>query len=342
MRSLLQLSLDLFTEVLLPSKNEENRPVAGKEYALNATEKIADAALSKAALLSTTAPVPPPAEPLASILRPTHFAHPRANREARLHTPSGQRIGQGGGECIVAYELRRAKRKTIGFMVGADGLVVSAPRWVPLYEVDKALQEKSAWIVNKLAEAQERQQKQTQAQVQWQEGAIIPFLGESVIIVIDPRQADGASTAALGMAQLHTDATTLPGVPRLTLHVGLPHDAAPERIRDCVQAWLMRQAKRIFEERLNHFAPQLGVRWTKLSLSNASSRWGSAGSDGAIRLNWRLIHFRQSVIDYVVVHELSHLRVMDHSPRFWSTVESIMPDYAQRKGMLKDETFPKW
>jgi predicted metal-dependent hydrolase len=335
MRSFLQLTLDLFSQAVLSAEKHQNVPITPVPQAVIATESIALASLLNARISSLT-------EPLASVLRPTHFAHPKANREARLHAAAGKRIGQGGGECIVAYELRRGKRKTIGFVVGADGLVVSAPRWVPLYEVDKALQEKSAWIVNKLSEAQERAQKQTQAQVVWKEGAVIPFLGESVIIVIDPRQASGGATAERGMAQLHTDATTLPGVPRLTLHVGLPHDASAERIRDGVQAWLMRQAKRIFEERLEFFAPQLGVRWTKLSLSNASSRWGSAGSDGAIRLNWRLIHFRQNVIDYVVVHELSHLRVMDHSPRFWSTVESIMPDYVQRKGMLKDEAIPRW
>jgi predicted metal-dependent hydrolase len=337
MRSFLQLTLDLFTEVVLPSKFMPNRPLAHIEYAQSAPDLIANNSLP-----ASSAPAPT----LASVLRPTHFAHPRANREARLQAQAGKRIGQGGGECIVAYEFRRGKRKTIGFVIGADGLVVSAPRWVPLTEVDKALQEKSAWIVNKLCEAQERQQKQMQAQVQWKEGAVIPFLGESVIIVIDPRQAASAVNSspplAQGMSQLHTDPQALPGVPRMTLHIGLPHDASPERIRDAVQAWLMRQAKRLFEERLNFFAPQLGVRWTKLSLSNASSRWGSAGSDGAIRLNWRLIHFSNRVIDYVVVHELSHLRVMDHSPRFWHTVQSIMPDYVQRKSLLKDEAIPRW
>ena len=336
MRSFLQLTLDLFSDVVLPQKTKQIQPPTAAESAQSATDLIAKPDLRAAA----------PSESLASVLRPTHFTHPRANREARLHSASGKRLNktmaQSGGECIVAYELRRGKRKTIGFVVGADGLVVSAPKWVPLYEVDKALQEKSAWIVSKLSEAQERAQKQSQAQIEWREGAVIPFLGESVIIVIDPRQASGASNATQGMAQLHTDAAALPGVPSLTLHIGLPHDASPERIRDCVQAWLMRQAKRIFEERLNHFCPQLGVRWTKLSLSNANSRWGSAGSDGAIRLNWRLIHFSQSVIDYVVVHELSHLRVMDHSPRFWSTVESVMPDYVERKGLLKDEMIPRW
>jgi predicted metal-dependent hydrolase len=327
MRSFLQLTLDLFTDVVLPKKTEEKQPLAPIFIGLVAPESVANEVPSR------------PTEPIASVLRPSHFAHPRANREARLLTAAGKRADQSGGECIVAYEFRRAKRKTIGFIVGADGLVVSAPRWVPLHEVDKALQEKAVWIVKKLAEAQARQQKLANAQVEWKEGAMIPFLGEQVILVIDPRQASNASS---GVAQLHTDASTLPGVPQLTLHLGLPHDASPERIRDSVQAWLMRQAKRIFEERLNHFAPQLGVRWTKLSLSNAESRWGSAGSNGAIRLNWRLVHFRQSVIDYVVVHELSHLRVMDHSPKFWSTVESIMPDYAQRKGMLKDEAIPRW
>ena len=64
-------------------------------------------------------------------------------------------------------------------------------------------------------------------------------------------------------------------------------------------------------------------------LSNAGTRWGTAHSDGLIRLNWRLIHFRLPVIDYVVAHELSHLRVMDHSPRFWDTVGTVVPDYAQ-------------
>jgi len=79
-----------------------------------------------------------------------------------------------------------------------------------------------------------------------------------------------------------------------------------------------------------------------LRLSNAGTRWGSAKSDGSIRLNWRLIHFRPSVIDYVVAHELSHLRVMDHGPRFWDTVRSVVPDYATLRGQLKDDAVPLW
>jgi predicted metal-dependent hydrolase len=104
----------------------------------------------------------------------------------------------------------------------------------------------------------------------------------------------------------------------------------------------MRQARELFEARLHHFAALLGVQWKKLSLSNAGTRWGSARMDGAIRLNWRLIHVSLPEIDYVVAHELSHLRVMNHSPQFWDTVQSVMPDYAERRQRLKAESLREW
>jgi predicted metal-dependent hydrolase len=266
----------------------------------------------------------PPAEPLDAVLAPATFHHPRANRKAVLDGT------------FVAYEFRRGRRRSIGFLVGAEGLTVSAPRWVTLSEVDAAVQSKSGWILSKLDAARERKDRIDSARIDWKDGALVPFMGEQAIVVLDPRQAQG------GGAVLNTDAQALPGVPRLALHVGLPQHAEPAQIRDAVQAWLMRQAKRVFTERLEHFAPRLGVQWKRLVLSNAGTRWGTAHSDGTIRLNWRLIHFRPAVIDYVVAHELSHLRVMDHSPKFWDTVASVMPDYAQLRGQLKDEALPPW
>jgi len=138
---------------------------------------------------------------------------------------------------------------------------------------------------------------------------------------------------------LHT-ADALPGVARLTLHVGLPHDADPAQIRDVVQSWLQRQARRVFEERCREFAPRLGVRMKRLSLSSATTRWGSASADGSIRLHWRLVHFAMPTIDYVVAHELAHLREMNHSERFWEVVRSVVPEYEHVRGQLKDEHLP--
>ena len=266
----------------------------------------------------TAALAPTPAR-AGDALAPATLRHPRASREVRLNGH------------LVAYEFRRMRRKSIGFVVGSDGLVVSAPRWVGTGEIEAALQEKARWILAKLQEQHERARRLATARVEWRDGTTIPFLGESVIVVLDPR-----STGAV----LYNADNTLPGVPRLTLHVGLPQSAGPEQIRDAVQSWLQRQARRVFEERCRHYAAQLGVRITRLSLSSAATRWGSAGADGAIRLNWRLIHFALPSIDYVVAHELAHLREMNHSAAFWEVVRSVIPDYERARGTLRDDALP--
>ncbi|MEO6032153.1 MAG: SprT family zinc-dependent metalloprotease [Burkholderiaceae bacterium] len=260
---------------------------------------------------------------LASGLAPAVFHHPQAGREIRLQ------------EHVVNYAFRRARRRSIGFVVGIEGLSVSAPKWVAIRDVEAALHEKAGWILRKLAEQQERVQRLQAARVDWRDGTSIPFLGETVIVVLDPR-ASGAALNAEGLAEQGQ----LAGVPRRLLHVGLPQHAAPTQIRDAVQSWLQRQARRVFEERCRHFAAQLGVRVTRLALSSAQTRWGSASADGSIRLNWRLIHFALPTIDYVVAHELAHLRHMDHSPRFWDVVRSVLPEYERARDTLKGDVLP--
>jgi predicted metal-dependent hydrolase len=281
-----------------------------------------------------------PSEPLGQVLPKAHYAHPRATRRIQLGTTD------------VAYAFRRGKRRTIGMAIGPDGLEVSAPRWVTLGEVESALHEKADWIARKLVEMQERQQQLGAARIVWADGVVLPYLGDHLQVVLDSSSTLKKNSAQFEPAQqphvgdalsLGADVTTQAAAPLLhTLRLGLPLNAEPPQIRDAVQAWLMRQAKALFVERLNHYAPQLGVQWQRVSLSSAATRWGSASANGAIRLNWRLVHHKRDVIDYVVAHELSHLRVMDHSPRFWETVQSVMPDYAQRRRILKDEPLPPW
>jgi predicted metal-dependent hydrolase len=266
------------------------------------------------------------------------FCHPKATRETRLR------------DMRVNYLFKRGKRRTIGFVVGPDGLEVSAPKWVPLYEVEAAIQEKSDWIVRKLGETRERQKRLDGTQIVWQDGAAFPLLGHTVIVTLDPSHgfhAVGGGLKSNGVEVIlqhdtNNLAQVLAEASDLRLHIGLPKTASPQQIRDAVQAWLMRQAKLLFTHRMNRMAAQLQVQWHKLTLSNAGTRWGSARLDGSIRLHWRLIHFKLPVIDYVVAHELSHLRVMNHSPRFWDTVRTVVPDFDVLRNQLKDEAIPRW
>ena len=248
-------------------------------------------------------PVPPSASDL-----PAGFTHPSANRHALL---------QG---ITVSYRFERSRRKSIGFTVGPEGLVVRAPGWVPLREVDAAVQEKAVWILTKLQAMHERARLPAPPEPEWVHGADLPYLGGTVRLCV----------AAHGQMPDQP-----PGIAPLPLQ--LPPGASPTQVREAAEAWFKKKARALFEERLQHFGPQLGVQHRRLSLSSARTRWGSARSDGHVRLNWRLIYLPLAQIDYVVVHELAHLRVMDHSPRFWDTVGEVMPDYAQRRRQLRGQ-----
>jgi predicted metal-dependent hydrolase len=321
-RGLVQLAFDFVEDraAHLTLNGQVKSPVSAVFTSLFATEK--NSQIEPLNPIGTVSP-----ERLSAVLPPAHYRHPAATRQVTL------------GQTVVAYAFRRAKRRSIGFSVSVDGLKVSAPSWVPLYEVDAALREKSSWILGKLADTRVRHQRMAQAQVDWRDGAVFPYLGDSVTLLLDPTHTFVGVGAELRRGTVQSP-QSLDGPQQLV--VGLPSHADATQIRDAAQAWLMRQAKALFTERLNHFAPLLGVQWRKLSLSSAGTRWGSASVDGSIRLNWRLVHFKPSVIDYVVAHELSHLRVMDHSPRFWDTVATVMPDYAVMRRELKTETIPTW
>lgn len=243
------------------------------------------------------------------------YSHPQATHTAPL------------GSARVAYLLVRSTRRSIGLEVGDSGLTVRAPLRVSMANIESVLQEKAHWVLNKLGERETRTQRTPS--IVWQHGAQLPYLGGFVQLHLHPSAPRGGELLAVGEQ-------------RWVLHLGLPVDAAPASIRALVNAWWLRHARSVFTERLQRFAPLLGVQWQSLRLSNAQTRWGSAKHDGSIMLNWRLLHFRLPVLDYVVIHELSHLRVMDHSPRFWAVVGSVCPDYAGLRAELRYLPAPEW
>jgi predicted metal-dependent hydrolase len=265
--------------------------------------------------------VPPAPKPAPAQL--SLFDDPAPSAEAALlrHPRATHEVDLGGH--VVGYALRRGRRGSIGFVVGADGLAVSAPRWVGGAEIDAALRAKSGWILAKLQQQRERARRLAAARVDWKDGVEIPFLGAPVAVRLDP----GARSTVFD-----ADARRL--------CVALPHGATPAQIRDAVQSWLQRQARRLFEERAAFFAARIGVRVRRLSLSSAATRWGSASADGSIRLHWRLVHFALPVVDYVVAHEIAHLREMNHGPAFWDVVRAAVPGFEHSRSALRDEVLP--
>ncbi|GMV59806.1 MAG: hypothetical protein AMXMBFR72_28990 [Betaproteobacteria bacterium] len=246
----------------------------------------------------------------ASPLPPEQPNSEPAQRTRQLHV---------GGHAI-GYRLRRAKRRTIGFQIDDGGLTVSAPRWVRLAEIEAAIVEKERWIRAKLAEWREWRAKRSLPEVRFADGGTLPYLGRPLVLRL---RADAAGTRLVDTE------------PRRELHVALPPEAAEPQVKDAVQAWLQSEAKRVLGERLGLLAARVDVKPAAWSLSSARSQWGSCTHDGRIRLNWRLVHFALPVIDYVVAHELAHLKEMNHSPRFWSAVAQLLPGFEAARDEIK-------
>ncbi|MEY5028967.1 MAG: hypothetical protein RLZ63_1282 [Pseudomonadota bacterium] len=216
----------------------------------------------------------------------------------------------------VLYRLDWTRRRTIGCVVGVQGLLVRAPRWAGVRQIEAFLLEKAGWILRHLDQMHQRQQKPPAQPMLWQHGSAFQLWGRSWQLVL------GAQTLQV----LEQDN-------RLCLPLSM--DAQGQEPQQALEEWLQVQARQVLTQRLNHHAPLLGVRWSRLSLSQARTRWGSARQDGHIRLHWRLVHLPMTLVDYVVVHELAHLHEMNHSPRFWAWVERILPDHQERRKALR-------
>ena len=210
------------------------------------------------------------------------------------------------------YRLRRARRRTIGFLIDDAGLTVSAPRWVSLREIEAAILEKERWIRRKLGEWRELRATRTAAPMRFVDGASLPYLGGTLHL----RTGTGAAAS-------HRAGDAL--------HLALPAQAGEAQVRDAVQGWLQGEARQVIGERVAVLAQRIPadsrVPLVSWALSSARSQWGSCTHDGRVRLNWRLIHFSPPVIDYVIAHELAHLRELNHSRRFWQALGELLPGY---------------
>ncbi len=239
---------------------------------------------------------------------------PLTQLELPLPAPRVLRTAQGEsvraiqlGKRTVTYRFRRAARRTIGITVGREGLLAAAPRWVTIEDVEAFIREKEQWVLTKLLEAASL----ARTRMDWNHGASLPLFGRDVTI--------HASDAVDGV-RLDDGCLLVPA-----------SEFGADAMRAAVVGWMKRLALVLFNERAEALAPRVSVNRPDVRVSNASTQWGhcTVGRNGQARicLHWRLLHFPERLIDYVVVHELAHIREMNHSPRFWRIVANVFTDY---------------
>ena len=211
----------------------------------------------------------------------------------------------------VDYHLRRTRRRTIGLAIDQRGLRVGAPLQARLGDIEALIREHGQWVLDKLADWQSRP---TPERLAVSEGVVIFALGEALTVTVTP----GSRQRWLFSDQ--------------KLHLFVPPVV---EARVVLEKALRDKARRVFAERLARYALQIGIPAPPLRLSAARTRWGSCSHHGGISLNWRLILMPLPVVDYVVAHELAHLKEMNHSPAFWSVVQQLCPDWRARRLELR-------
>lgn len=236
------------------------------------------------------------------------------------------------GEQTLRYRLVRTRRRTVGFMVSTQGVEVRASARTSLREIERALRQHLPWLQAKMQKFAEKAATLSRGldKTNWKHGGWVMFRGEEYLVqcrVGAKRRAQVRCVAARGLDDV------------ATLHVEMPvQDGAAdcaEATSAAVETWLRQRAREVLLQRLEHFAPLVGVRFSKFRLSSAKTRWGSASTSGTVSLHWRLVQLALAEMDYVVVHELCHFLEMNHSARFWKQVERVMPDYKEHRRALK-------
>lgn len=217
---------------------------------------------------------------------------------------------------VITYTLKRSARRSIGFKIDHHGLTVTAPENASLSLIEQALASKARWILKSLDKVQ-ASLPSSPAPIIWQDGTVFPYLGKDCRLHL-------VKTFSTRNHFIHTEG-------ELTLETA---KADTESVAKAMTNWLKEQAKTILLSRLADQADTMQLTYAKAALSNALHRWGSCSAKRHIRLNWRLILTDWSLMDYVIIHELAHLVELNHSPRFWTIVETWYPDWRKARQKL--------
>lgn len=242
----------------------------------------------------------------------------KAPRAGRAETGEVQVNGR-----TLAYTVTRSarRRKTLAISLepGA-GVRVAAPRAVPAGEIRALILRRADWIIRHL----ERMPERAGPERRLTNGVSLAFLGRVLRLAVE------ATTSRQARVELCGDMLCV------QVPAAVSGDQRQQAIVRALERWYRARAAEQFADAVARWSPRLGVAPREVLVRAQRRRWGSCSTNGVLRLNWRLVLAPPELIDYVVVHELAHLRVPNHSPAFWSEVARVLPDWKQRRCRLNE------
>ena len=226
------------------------------------------------------------------------------------------------GGTTIDYRVRRSNRrkKTVHITVDGTGVGVAAPQDTPEDDVRAIVRRRAPWILahapGALLEAPPKR---------FVSGETLPYLGRNVRMVVSPGDVRAP--------EVRFDHWRL----MITVPRDIPEERRSESIRRAIVAWYRRRAEARIKASVVRWWPRFGGRTQfQVLIRDQRQRWGSCAPDGTLRFNWRVAMLRPDLAEYVVVHELAHLKVRSHSAEFWGLLSRTMPDAQQRRQRLRE------
>jgi predicted metal-dependent hydrolase len=240
----------------------------------------------------------------------------------------------------IPYRIRRSERaRRARILIDGDGVEVVVPRRFPLREVEPFVEEKRAWIERTLRRLRETGAELPPARLE--DGGAVPYLGASLRLSVRVEAGRQREHVARRGDVLQV---ALPSDPerRPPPHAQLPLLDADEplvpadgALLGALERWYRRRARAEVAPRLDAACARAGTAYSRLQIRGQRTRWASCSSTGAMSFNWRLLLAPAEILEYVVEHEVAHLEVLDHSPRFWRLLASRCPHWRQHEAWLR-------
>ena len=226
------------------------------------------------------------------------------------------------GKRIEYTVVRSARRKkTIEITLDPQqGVVVRSPARTSRKEIAELVRQRAGWILSRATEDILRPTPR-----RFTDGETLFYLGEQIPIVANTAPDERVSVSFED------------GAFQIATPIDISEEDRVAAVKEVVERWYRREAARLLPEAVARWQGKVSRKTpSRVLIRSQRKRWGSCSSDGSIRLNWRIVMAEPALIDYVAVHELAHLDVMDHSPRYWQKVERVMPDYRLRRKRLNE------
>lgn len=228
------------------------------------------------------------------------------------------------GNSSVNYEvIRSARRSTVAIEVAPDSrLLVRAPIGVDLDRIHDIVRSKAPWILGRLSKV--KAIRQTHTEKEFVSGESFPYLGRNYRLKVIE---DGSRE--------ETRLDLKDGRFRVVVSEWLEDQARKEAVHETLRQWYQDRAQAILTAKAEALSKQIGVQPSHVVVKNQAKRWGSCSRNGTLNFNWRLVMAPTSIVEYVVAHELCHLKIHDHSKYFWQLLGAILPDFEKRREWLR-------